>query len=61
MKKIQLTDGKAISTLNDSGDGMAAITISENDITKAMVLLNANELAEFIRDLKEVYLSIAGY
>jgi len=60
MKKIELAYGGAISTLDSDSDGIATITISENCVTKGMALLNANELSEFIRELKEVYLSIAN-
>lgn len=61
MIKINLENGCEISTLNDNGDGTIAITISENNIVKSMVSLNAIELAKLVKDLKEAYLSIAGF
>lgn len=61
MIRIDLENGGAIST--QSGDGLdvlAGITISKNNIVQGMVLLTANELAKLIKDLKIVYLSLAG-
>jgi hypothetical protein len=59
MSKINTEDGYAISTMGNNGDNKVSITISKNMISQGMVLLDANQLARLIRDLRQAYLSLA--
>ena len=46
----------------DAGDGAISLTmVDENDTSKGIVTLDANEVAKFIKELKEAFLSIAGF
>jgi len=57
MKKIELANDMAITTLDADTDGYVTLTISKEGVTKGMALMNASELIELIRELKVLFLS----
>lgn len=59
MASIELEDKKEIAIIHSQGDGIVTMTIAKNNVSQAMVLMDANKTATLIHELKMAFLSIA--
>lgn len=59
MGTIELDDQKEIAIIHSQGDGKVTVTIAQNNVSKAMIIMDANKTANLIQELILAYLSIA--